>query len=104
MRRRDFIKAIVGAVIAWPFAARAQQAAMPVIGFLNSASPDAFAPYVAGFLQGLRDAGYIDGQNVKVEYRWGYGQYDPLPQFATELLGPQVPPLLATAPAPPPPP
>ena len=75
---------------------RAQQAAMPVLGFLNSASPDAFAPYVAGFLQGLRDAGYIDGQNVKVEYRWGYGQYDRLPKLAAELVEQQVAVIVAS--------
>jgi putative ABC transport system substrate-binding protein len=94
MRRREFIT-LVGAA-AWPFAVRAQQAAMPVVGFLNSASPDAFAPYVAGFLQGLRDADYIDGQNVKVEYRWGYGQYDRLPQLAAELAGQQVAVIVAS--------
>jgi putative tryptophan/tyrosine transport system substrate-binding protein len=95
MRRREFIS-LIGGAAAWPFAVRAQQAATPVIGFLNSASPDAFAPYVAGFLQGLRDAGYIDGQNVKVEYRWGYGQYDRLPQLAAELAGQQVAVIVAS--------
>jgi len=69
---------------------------MPVIGFLNSASPDAFAPYVGGFLQGLRDAGYVDGQNVKVEYRWAYGQYDRLPQLAAELVQQQVAVIVAS--------
>jgi putative ABC transport system substrate-binding protein len=66
IRRREFI-ALLGGAATWPLAARSQQAALPVIGFLNSASPDAFAPYVGGFLQGLRDGGYIDEQNVKVE-------------------------------------
>src|SRR5262249_32954375 len=89
MRRRELIALLAGAPVAWPLAARAQQA-VPVVGFLNSASPDAFAPYVGGFLQGLRDGGYIDGQNVRVEFRWAYGQYDRLPQLAAELVGQQV--------------
>ena len=95
MRRREFI-AVLGGAAAWPLTARSQQPALPTIGFLNSASPDAFAPYVAGFLQGLRDAGYIDGQNVKVEYRWGYGQYDRLSQLAAELVGQQVAVIVAS--------
>ena len=94
-RRREFISLLGAAAAGWPLAARAQHA-VPVVGFLNSASPDAFAPYVGGFLQGLRDAGYIDGQNVNVEYRWAYGQYDRLPQLAPELLAQQVAVIVAS--------
>ena len=73
MRRREFI-ALAGSTAAWPIAARAQQQPMPVIGFLNSASPDGYAPQLAAFRQALKDAGFAEGQNVTIEYHWARGQ------------------------------
>jgi putative ABC transport system substrate-binding protein len=84
MRRREFITALGGAA-AWPLAARAQQATMPVIGFLNIAAPETWETYVAGFKQGLAQAGFVEGANVAIEYRWARGQYDRLSAFAGEL-------------------
>jgi len=89
MRRREFI-AGVGSAAAWPLAARAQQRAVPVIGFLNSGSPTQFAPLVAAFKQGLSDAGFIEGRNVTVEYRWAMGQYGLLSGLATDLVSHDV--------------
>ncbi|MGB2598175.1 MAG: ABC transporter substrate binding protein, partial [Pseudolabrys sp.] len=98
MRRREFFN-LLGGAAAWPLAARAQQKAIPVVGFINSASPKPYAPNVEGFLQGLKDAGYIEGRNVSIEYRWAEGQYDRLPAMAAELVRRDVTVIVANTPA-----
>jgi putative tryptophan/tyrosine transport system substrate-binding protein len=86
MRRREFIAVLGSAAVAWPLAARAQQPAKPLIGFLNSASPSAYALMVAAFQDGLNQIGFVDGRNVAIEYHWAEGDYDLLPWFAATLV------------------
>src|SRR5712691_11078801 len=97
MRRRAFIKGIAALGVAWPLAARAQQSSMPVIGYLGPGSEQSDAFRVTAFRQGLKEAGYVEGQNLKIEYRWAEDHYDRLPAMAADLVRHQVAVIVATS-------
>ena len=96
MRRREFIKVVTGSAVVWPIAVHAQQATMPIVGVLDSSSANEYAPFLVAFREGLHEAGFIEGRNVAIEYRWADGRYDRLPSLAAELVRVPVAVLVAT--------
>jgi ABC-type uncharacterized transport system substrate-binding protein len=99
MKRRDFITLLGGAAATWPLAAYAQQAAVPVVGLLNSASPEAFPDRLRAFHRGLKDSGCVEGENVAIVYRWAEDRYDRLPELAADLVRRRVAAIAVNTPA-----
>src|SRR6516162_493895 len=96
MQRRELIT-LLGGAATWPLAARGQQSAMPMVGFLNGGTPEGYAPMVAAVRQGLNETGYVEGRNVAIEYRWARGQYNRLSELAADLVRHQVTVIIASS-------